>query len=169
MESFNALTPANDRRPNRRELAFALLTSAVLVAAVAALAALIWSVAPRDPFQPVGQIDTFPTSSQPYFVNLDTARLVIVNTGDEVFVFDAHSTRPGCFALISWNPDGITNQGQGRFEEPCHGAKYALAGDSLEGIGPPARSLDGYEYEIRNGELWVCLACAIPGDPPLDG
>ena len=154
---------------NRRELAFSLLFSALLLVGIAVTAMLLWYSTPQPEYRVIGTLDEFSPSSEPYWVVNGDFQLWVVNTGDKFLVFDAHSTRPGCFRLTYWKPDGITNEGRGRFEEPCHGAKYALTGASLEGLGPPARSLDSYEYDIRNGQFWVCFTCKIPGDPPPDG
>jgi Rieske Fe-S protein len=44
-------------------------------------------------------------------------------------------------------------QGQG-FACPCHGGQYNTYGERI--AGPPIRSLDRFQWEIRNGdELWI--------------
>ena len=41
----------------------------------------------------------------------------------------------------------------GGFGCPCHGGQYDPEGNRTS--GPPVRALDRYEYEIKNGHLWL--------------
>ena len=88
--------------PNRRERRFLVLASALIVFGAVLLIAMLWYLFPRGLYQPVASLDLFPPSDQPYFVDFNEARLIIVNTGKDLYVFDAHSTRPNCNHLVGW-------------------------------------------------------------------
>ena len=48
---------------------------------------------------------------------------------------------------ISWHPD------KGQFDCPCHGGTFDAGGERVG--GPPPRSMDPLEFEVRAGRLWV--------------
>jgi menaquinol-cytochrome c reductase iron-sulfur subunit len=48
---------------------------------------------------------------------------------------------------INWHPD------KGRFDCPCHGGTFGTDGAHIS--GPPPRSMDPLEFEVRAGRLWV--------------
>lgn len=48
---------------------------------------------------------------------------------------------------INWHPD------QSQFVCPCHGGIFAVDGRQIG--GPPPRSMDPLEFEVRAGRLWV--------------
>lgn len=48
---------------------------------------------------------------------------------------------------INWHPD------QSRFNCPCHGGLFDVDGKHTG--GPPPRSMDPLEFEVRAGRLWV--------------
>jgi Rieske Fe-S protein len=63
----------------------------------------------------------------------------------EVIVFSSICPHLGC--PVNWQPD------QSRFYCPCHGGIFNTEGEHTG--GPPPRSLDPLEYEVRAGRLWV--------------
>jgi menaquinol-cytochrome c reductase iron-sulfur subunit len=48
---------------------------------------------------------------------------------------------------INWHPD------KGQFDCPCHGGTFGADGEHLS--GPPPRSMDPLDFEVRAGRLWV--------------
>jgi menaquinol-cytochrome c reductase iron-sulfur subunit len=48
---------------------------------------------------------------------------------------------------INWHPD------RDRFECPCHGGAFSAGGEHV--AGPPPRSMDPLDFEVRAGRLWV--------------
>jgi menaquinol-cytochrome c reductase iron-sulfur subunit len=48
---------------------------------------------------------------------------------------------------INWHPD------RAQFNCPCHGGNFDTNGKNTG--GPPPRSMDPLEYEVRAGRLWV--------------
>ncbi len=65
--------------------------------------------------------------------------------GDEFQVFAINCAHLGC--PVRWFPQSRL------FMCPCHGGVYYE--DGSRASGPPPRGLFQYEYEIRNGQLWV--------------
>lgn len=65
--------------------------------------------------------------------------------GEEFQVFAINCTHLGC--PVRWFPQSRL------FMCPCHGGAYYE--DGSRASGPPPRGLFQYEYEIRDGQLWV--------------
>jgi Rieske Fe-S protein len=66
--------------------------------------------------------------------------------GDQgVTVFSSICPHLGC--PINWHPD------QTQFNCPCHGGLFNADGQHTG--GPPPRSMDPLEFEVRAGRLWV--------------
>lgn len=65
--------------------------------------------------------------------------------GGEFQVFAINCTHLGC--PVRWFPQSRL------FMCPCHGGAYYE--DGSRASGPPPRGLFQYEYEIRDGQLWV--------------
>jgi Rieske Fe-S protein len=63
----------------------------------------------------------------------------------EVTVLSSLCPHLGC--PINWHPD------RSEFLCPCHGGRFDGAGKRSG--GPPPRSLDPLEFEVRAGRLWV--------------
>ena len=63
----------------------------------------------------------------------------------EITVFSSICPHLGC--PVNWQPD------QSRFYCPCHGGIFDTEGKQTG--GPPPRSLDPLDYEVRAGRLWV--------------
>jgi menaquinol-cytochrome c reductase iron-sulfur subunit len=70
---------------------------------------------------------------------------VIKHSPTEVTVFSPICTHLGCH--FRWNPD------DGRFECPCHGSVFTIAGKVIG--GPAPRPLDTLPYKIEKGKLFV--------------
>ena len=66
-------------------------------------------------------------------------------SGENFQVFAVNCAHLGC--PVSWFPQS------GLFMCPCHGGVYYE--DGSRASGPPPRGLFEYEYEIRQGQLWV--------------
>jgi menaquinol-cytochrome c reductase iron-sulfur subunit len=58
------------------------------------------------------------------------------------------STCPHLGCPVNWHVD------QARFVCPCHGGIFNSEGSHIG--GPPPRSMDRLEFQIRAGRLWVC-------------
>jgi len=106
---------------------------------------------------PLGPIDGFPegetrfaTYENPFRVAWDgpTAKIAcwVRRIGAEQFqVFAVNCAHLGC--PVRWFQESRL------FMCPCHGGVYYE--DGSRASGPPPRGLFEYEYEIREGELWV--------------
>ena len=66
-------------------------------------------------------------------------------TGEQFQVFAINCAHLGC--PVRWFP------AVGLFMCPCHGGAYYE--DGSRASGPPPRGLYEYEYQIREGQLWV--------------
>jgi len=66
--------------------------------------------------------------------------------GDEaITVLTSICPHLGC--PINWHPD------RSQFECPCHRGQFDNTGKTTS--GPPPRSMDSLEFEVRSGRLWV--------------
>jgi menaquinol-cytochrome c reductase iron-sulfur subunit len=63
----------------------------------------------------------------------------------EITVLSSICPHLGC--PVNWHPD------QSRFVCPCHGGIFNPDGEHTG--GPPPRSMDPLEFEVRAGRLWV--------------
>jgi menaquinol-cytochrome c reductase iron-sulfur subunit len=105
----------------------------------------------------LGPIDQFPegetrlaTYENPFRVPWDgpTAKVacwVRRLEGEQFQVFAINCTHLGC--PVRWFPPSRL------FMCPCHGGAYYE--DGSHASGPPPRGLFEYDYEIREGQLWV--------------
>jgi Rieske Fe-S protein len=66
---------------------------------------------------------------------------------DERTVKVLSSLCPHLGCPVNWHPD------QARFDCPCHGGIFDAAGQHLS--GPPPRSMDPLDFQVRAGRLWV--------------
>ena len=66
-------------------------------------------------------------------------------TGEQFQVFAVNCTHLGC--PVRWFPQSRL------FMCPCHGGAYYE--DGTLASGPPPRGLYEYEYQVRDGQLWV--------------
>ncbi|HYA35232.1 MAG TPA: ubiquinol-cytochrome c reductase iron-sulfur subunit [Candidatus Binataceae bacterium] len=69
----------------------------------------------------------------------------VVRLPDKLYVFDPHCTHLGC--AYRWDDQAKS------FFCPCHSAVFNLEGKVVS--GPPPRPLDVYNYEIRDGFVYV--------------
>src|SRR5258708_10224805 len=76
---------------------------------------------------------------------VETACWVRRVEGEQFQVFAINCAHLGC--PVRWFPQS------GLFMCPCHGGAYYP--DGSRASGPPPRGLFEYEYEIRQGQLWV--------------
>jgi Rieske Fe-S protein len=106
---------------------------------------------------PLGPVAQFPegetrlaTFRNPYVMpadgkTADTACWVRRVAGDDFQVFAVNCAHLGC--PVRWFAQSKL------FMCPCHGGVYYE--DGSRASGPPPRGLYEYEYEIRDGQLWV--------------
>jgi cytochrome b6-f complex iron-sulfur subunit len=82
-------------------------------------------------------------------------RLYVVNTGKELLALSQKCPHLGCRVPF--------NDKSGKFECPCHGSVFTLAGARVQ--GPTPRGMDGYQLSIdsKSGELMVDLTKKIEG------
>jgi cytochrome b6-f complex iron-sulfur subunit len=84
---------------------------------------------------------------------LDEGRLYVVNVEDTYFALSQRCPHLGCrvpFCVSS-----------GRFECPCHGSIFDLAGEYIK--GPSPRGMDRYELALDGDELVVDTGILIRG------
>ena len=105
----------------------------------------------------LGRIETYPAGQtrlasyeNPYRVEWDGASSKVACwvrrvEGDRFQVFAVNCAHLGC--PVRWFPQSKL------FMCPCHGGVYYE--DGSRASGPPPRGLYEYQYEIRDGHLWV--------------
>jgi Rieske Fe-S protein len=105
----------------------------------------------------LGSVDTYPAGQtrlasyeNPYRVEWDGASSKVACwvrriEDDQFQVFAVNCAHLGC--PVRWFPQSRL------FMCPCHGGVYYE--DGSRASGPPPRGLYQYEYEVRNGQLWV--------------
>jgi cytochrome b6-f complex iron-sulfur subunit len=72
-------------------------------------------------------------------------RLWVANTGTVIYALSQKCPHLGCRVPYC--------DSSGRFECPCHGSKFDLAGEWIE--GPAPRGMDQFELALENGVLVV--------------
>jgi Rieske Fe-S protein len=72
-------------------------------------------------------------------------RLFIANANGHLFALSQRCPHLGCRVPFC--------ESSGRFECPCHGSKFDLAGEWIQ--GPAPRGMDQYELALENGVLTV--------------
>lgn len=85
-------------------------------------------------------------------VSFRKERTFILRTEEGFLALSAVCTHLRC--VVNWN-DVVK-----KFECPCHGAKFSLKGEVLE--GPPPRPLDLHKLQIIAGNLVVDRGVSIP-------
>jgi menaquinol-cytochrome c reductase iron-sulfur subunit len=149
--------------PSRRGFLFVLglgLSTAAAALAAIPVIGFIFGPVRRRPGQAwikLGPVATFPEGQtrlaiyeNPFRVAWDgpTAKIAcwVRRLGAERFqVFAVNCAHLGC--PVRWFPQSRL------FMCPCHGGVYYE--DGSRASGPPPRGLFEYEYEIRQGQLWV--------------
>jgi cytochrome b6-f complex iron-sulfur subunit len=80
-------------------------------------------------------------------------RLFVANTGDRVFALSQKCPHLGCRVPFC--------DSSGRFECPCHGSKYDIGGEWIE--GPAPRGMDRYVVKLIGGSLVVDTSKLLTG------
>jgi hypothetical protein len=134
----------------------------VMLLACALAGAVMFYLVQRPKEVRLGRLSAYPPIDQPYQVQLANEVAFLVNTGSEVLVIDPRFTSSNGVwnCLVKWVP---TN---GRFEDPCSGAKFTLTGEWLDNCcAPPAvdhRGLGHYAVSVSDDQVWVALGPPTP-------
>ncbi len=143
--------------PTRRE---ALKTSWMIGSGLLAGAAA-WTtmeaLAPLANVEGGGALPLLPPEAYPEgsatFVR--TGRLYVTRAKGELFAISQKCPHLGCRVPYC--------AASGRFECPCHGSVYNLAGEHIS--GPAPRGMDGYRVQIENGRVVVDVSAVVEGAP----
>jgi Rieske Fe-S protein len=90
----------------------------------------------------LGDPANYPTNTATYVTE---GRLFVANAGGHVFALSQKCPHLGCRVPFC--------DSSGRFECPCHGSKFDLGGEWIE--GPAPRGMDRYDLRLENGALVV--------------
>jgi len=80
-------------------------------------------------------------------------RLFVAHTGSEIYALSQKCPHLGCRVPFC--------DSSGRFECPCHGSKYDLGGEWIE--GPAPRGMDRFELKVVGGNLLADTSKLITG------
>jgi cytochrome b6-f complex iron-sulfur subunit len=95
-----------------------------------------------------------PTSFKAETATYVTAgRLFVANTGNRIFALSQKCPHLGCRVPFC--------ESSGRFECPCHGSKYDIGGEWIE--GPAPRGMDRYVLKLSGGSLVVDTSKLLTG------
>jgi cytochrome b6-f complex iron-sulfur subunit len=90
----------------------------------------------------VGDISNFPTGSSTY---VPAGRFYVVNANNHLFALSQKCPHLGCRVPFC--------ESSGRFECPCHGSIYDLAGEYIG--GPSPRGMDRYDVALEGQNVVV--------------
>jgi cytochrome b6-f complex iron-sulfur subunit len=90
----------------------------------------------------LGDPANYPPDSATYVTE---GRLFVANASGHLFALSQKCPHLGCRVPFC--------DSSGRFECPCHGSKFDLGGEWIE--GPAPRGMDQYELTLENGTLVV--------------
>jgi len=140
MSNPDSPTPAIDRGEQRRGFGHRALFVAgvVVLAALALLAGIMVARFGNARGYPVGDLHEGVNPA-----NLQLTPMFVIRRGDTIWAlrpFVPDSTDP-----VAWCP------GQGFFESPVTGAKFAISGDYL--AGPAPRGMDVYDTTVVGGDV----------------
>jgi Rieske Fe-S protein len=90
----------------------------------------------------LGDPANYPTDTATYVTE---GRLFVANAGGHLFALSQRCPHLGCRVPFC--------DSSGRFECPCHGSKFDLGGEWIE--GPAPRGMDRYDLTLENGVLVV--------------
>lgn len=90
----------------------------------------------------LGDPKAFPTGTATYF---SEGRLFVVNAKGDLFALSQKCPHLGCKVPFC--------KSSGRFECPCHGSIYDLAGEYI--TGPSPRGMDRYKLEVKANTVVV--------------
>jgi len=95
-----------------------------------------------------------PSSYKPDTATYVTAgRLFVANTGTRIFAISQKCPHLGCRVPFCYS--------SGHFECPCHGSKYDIGGEWIE--GPAPRGMDRYVLKLNGGSLEVDTSKVLTG------
>ncbi len=95
-----------------------------------------------------------PSTYQPETATyISQGRLFVAHTGTELYALSQKCPHLGCRVPFC--------DSSGRFECPCHGSKYDLGGEWVE--GPAPRGMDRYALKVDAGKLIVDTSKVITG------
>ena len=100
----------------------------------------------------VGKISSFAKDTSTY---VPTGRMYVVNANDYLFALSQKCPHLGCHVPYC--------ESSGRFECPCHGSIYDLAGEYI--TGPSPRGMDRYKVTLE-GENVVVDTGVLEAGPP---
>jgi cytochrome b6-f complex iron-sulfur subunit len=148
--------------PSRREFLFYIWGASIALLTGEAAAGLIWFAFPRFKEGEFGGTIVFdpedlPAVGAPPSTN-PTGRFHITNTDEGLRALYQVCTHLGC--LPKWVP---TNT---RFECPCHGSKFELSGEWIE--GPAPRHLDRFIATVVYADGTTAETPSDGGPIPLD-
>ena len=98
----------------------------------------------------VGKTSSFATDTSTY---VSAGRMYIVNANDYLFALSQKCPHLGCHVPYC--------ESSGRFECPCHGSIYDLAGEYI--TGPAPRGMDRYKVTIEADNVVVDTSVVEPG------
>ena len=90
----------------------------------------------------LGDPANYPPDSATYVIE---GRLFVANAGGHLFALSQKCPHLGCRVPFC--------DSSGRFECPCHGSKFDLGGEWIQ--GPAPRGMDRYDLSLQNGALLV--------------
>jgi cytochrome b6-f complex iron-sulfur subunit len=100
----------------------------------------------------VGTTSSFATNTSTY---VPAGRMYVVNANDYVFALSQKCPHLGCHVPYC--------ESSGRFECPCHGSVYDLAGEYIS--GPAPRGMDRYEVTLDGDNVVVDTGKLETGPP----
>ena len=98
----------------------------------------------------LGDPANYPSGSATYVIE---GRLFVANAGGHLFALSQKCPHLGCRVPFC--------DSSGRFECPCHGSKFDLGGEWIQ--GPAPRGMDRYDLSLQNGKLLVDTAKLTDG------
>ena len=148
--------------PSRREFLYYIWGASIALLLGEASAGLIWFAFPRFKEGEFGGTFAFNPEELPGIgaapTSVPAGRFHVTRTPEGLRALYGVCTHLGC--LPKWVP---TN---GRFECPCHGSKFQLSGDWIE--GPAPRHLDKFVATVTYADGTTIETPANGGPIPLD-
>jgi cytochrome b6-f complex iron-sulfur subunit len=84
---------------------------------------------------------------------ISEGRLFVAHTGSEIYALSQRCPHLGCRVPFC--------DSSGRFECPCHGSKYDIGGEWIE--GPAPRGMDRFDLKLSGGVLLADTSKVISG------
>ena len=143
--------------PTRREA----LTTAWVVGSGLLASAAAWTsfeaLAPLADLEGTGRLplappDAYPEGSATF---IREGHLYVTRAKGELFAVSQKCPHLGCRVPFC--------EGSGRFQCPCHGSVYNVAGEYIS--GPAPRGMDRFPIAVENGRVIVNLAEPVEGPP----